>query len=84
MNVLVDDSGRAVVADFGLVDIADPAGKGIVDETAQSGTKQYMAPELHKPDAFGCKDFQRTRESDVYSYGSLCLEVNDTPLIINS
>ena len=74
-NVLVGDDGHALLSDFGLTGITDLAGSDLVTNTNESGGKKYMAPELHDPERFGVAYFRRTAASDMYSYGSLCLEV---------
>lgn len=74
-NVLVGDDGHALLSDFGLTGITDLAGSDLVTNTQESGGKKYMAPELHDPERFGVPHFRRTAASDIYSYGSLCLEV---------
>jgi hypothetical protein len=35
-----------------------------------------MAPELHRPEAFGLELFQRTYATDVFAFGCVCLEVS--------
>lgn len=64
-----------MLADFGLVGIIDVAGRELVTQTAGSGCKHFLAPELLSPEQFGLKRFIRTSATDMYSYGSLCLEV---------
>ncbi|KAG6914633.1 hypothetical protein DXG01_016207 [Tephrocybe rancida] len=82
-NVLVDRSGRAYLADFGLSNIDDPQ---IVHWTSQSsvasrgGSARWQAPELHQAES----DFDATEESmvihntemsDVFAWGCLCYEI---------
>ena len=77
MNVLVDPSGRACVADFGISAISDPQ---IVYWTSQSsanskgGSVRWQAPELHNPED-DTKAAHNTKESDVYAWACLCYEV---------
>ncbi|KAG6807802.1 hypothetical protein H0H92_006368 [Tricholoma furcatifolium] len=59
VNVLVDDSGKALIADFGLASISPSSG----------GTLMYKAPEILDPEAYN------TKESDVYAFGCLAYEV---------
>ncbi|TDL15973.1 kinase-like protein [Rickenella mellea] len=73
-NILIDDSWRACLADFGLA--------GFTDETVQSGSSinhagslKWMAPELHNPEAGGLDRFSRTKASDIYALGCTILEV---------
>jgi serine/threonine protein kinase len=75
-NILIDDSGRARIADFGLVTfISDPANTTAPSSTTNGGTTRWMSPELLHPEKFGFKDTQRTRESDCYALGMVVLEV---------
>jgi hypothetical protein len=76
-NVLVNGSGRAILADFGLVNVLEDIGSRLITYTRESGSKTYLAPELHDPEdpEIGLSDFQRTPASDAYAYGSLILEV---------
>lgn len=75
-NVLVNAKGRAVLSDFGLVGIIDVGGRGLITRTVGSGNKHLWAPELHEPADFGLDEFIRTPATDMYSYGSLCLQVS--------
>ncbi|KAG6807745.1 hypothetical protein H0H92_006493 [Tricholoma furcatifolium] len=58
-NILVDDSGRALIADFGLASILPSVG----------GTTMYMAPELFGEGAFN------TKETDIFALGCLIFEI---------
>ena len=55
-----------------MVEVFSPS---LITHTAGSGGKAYLAPELHEPERFGSDEFCRTTVSDVYAFGSLCLEV---------
>ncbi|KAG6915879.1 hypothetical protein DXG01_009456 [Tephrocybe rancida] len=76
-NVLVDDTGHARLADFGISSISDP---DIVAWTLQSasqsegGTIRWQAPELFAVEttAGGAKN---SIESDMYSWGCVCFEI---------
>ncbi|KAG6914632.1 hypothetical protein DXG01_016206 [Tephrocybe rancida] len=81
-NVLVDRSGRAYLADFGLSNIDDPH---IVHWTSQSsvasrgGSARWQAPELHQSDndsdAEASIGIHNTEKSDVFAWGCLCYEI---------
>ncbi|KAG6917230.1 hypothetical protein DXG01_003344 [Tephrocybe rancida] len=83
-NVLVDRSGRAYLADFGLSNIDDPQ---IVTWTSQSsiackgGSVRWQAPELHEVEADNDPEdeetniIRNTEMSDVYAWGCLCYEI---------
>ncbi|KIJ59424.1 hypothetical protein HYDPIDRAFT_118519 [Hydnomerulius pinastri MD-312] len=73
VNVLIDDSGKACITDFGLSGVvgltpASPKAKGI------GGTLRFMAPEAIKNRAL-------TVETDVYAFGMLIYETftEETP-----
>ncbi|MGE3458954.1 MAG: tetratricopeptide repeat protein, partial [Kofleriaceae bacterium] len=65
-NVLVDDSGRARVADFGLARVID-AGKLAEREHPLEGTPVYMAPEQ-------LDGRETTAASDQYAFGASLYE----------
>ncbi|KAG6852960.1 hypothetical protein C0991_007876 [Blastosporella zonata] len=75
-NILVDDSGIACVADFGLSSISDP---NIPVFTSQSsaasrgGSARWQAPELFDPESE--KDAHNTVQSDVYAYACVLYEI---------
>ncbi|KAJ7641852.1 kinase-like domain-containing protein [Roridomyces roridus] len=75
-NILIDDDGKALIADLGLSFIEREQ-----DVTAASksstcgGTSRWMAPERLVPSAFDRPSPKATASSDVYSFGMLMLEV---------
>lgn len=78
-NVLVDEKGRAKLADFGLSSIIYEAGsyqKFSLTATPQ-GTLRWMAPELHDPEdaGIGEDDALLTAASDVYAFSMVMLEL---------
>ncbi|KAF9442869.1 kinase-like protein [Macrolepiota fuliginosa MF-IS2] len=70
-NVLISDGGRALLTDFGLSTIAMTTA-GVTSTVAVGRTTAFTAPELID-DIYG--DKPPTKESDVWSFGCLCLEV---------
>ena len=74
-NILVDQTGRARLADFGLLTIvSDPANLLSSSSCAQGGTARWMAPELIAPQKFGFKTSRPTKFSDCYSLGMVIYE----------
>ncbi|EIN12091.1 kinase-like protein, partial [Punctularia strigosozonata HHB-11173 SS5] len=70
-NVFIDEAGHAQLCDFGLASLMDI----ILTTAAEGSSARWAAPELHDPDRFGDGEFRRTRESDVYAFGCMCLEM---------
>ncbi|KAG5717581.1 Light-sensor Protein kinase [Termitomyces sp. T112] len=75
LNILVTDSERACLADFGLSYVTDASGlKGhlLSSNHAEGGTAGFEAPELVDPD----NEFsRRTKASDIYAFGMVCYEM---------
>ncbi|KAG6809136.1 hypothetical protein H0H92_001438 [Tricholoma furcatifolium] len=75
-NILVNESGRACVADFGLSSISD---KEILAWTSHSsvaskgGTVRWQAPELFDPE--GEEDIHNTKASDIYAWAFVAYEI---------
>lgn len=73
-NILVDDEWHIRLADFGLSNYTEAT---LATNTSnQHGAKRWMAPELLNPELFDVKRFQRTLQSDIYSFACICLEVS--------
>ncbi|KAJ6472148.1 kinase-like domain-containing protein, partial [Mycena vitilis] len=77
-NILISDECTACLADFGLAttirdDDADVA-TGALYSSNRAASRRWLAPELITPEQFGCR-FVRTRATDVYAFGCVCLEV---------
>ncbi len=72
-NVLVDDSERAVITDFGLSTIVDGYRTGQTSSSFRNGgTSRFMAPELVFYDG---EAPNRTVASDVWAFGCTCMQV---------
>lgn len=75
-NILVHNSGRALLADFGLSAVTDPQ---ILKWTSQSsaaskgGTTRWQAPELFDMDTD--ETVNNSKASDVYALGCVLYEV---------
>ncbi|KAF9646796.1 kinase-like protein, partial [Thelephora ganbajun] len=75
-NILIDQSGQARLADFGLLTIvSDPTNPTASSSTTNAGTVRWMSPELLHPDHFGLEGSRPTKESDCYALGMVILEV---------
>ncbi|KAG6919867.1 hypothetical protein DXG01_015575 [Tephrocybe rancida] len=84
-NVLVDRSGRAYLADFGLSNVDDSR---ILRWASQSsaaskgGTVRHQAPELHPADDSGPITVHNTKKTDVFAWGCFAYEVGKVGWII--
>ena len=75
-NVLIDETKRARLADFGLLTvISDTTNLMSSSSFTQGGTHRWMSPELFDPENFGLKDGRPTKHSDCYALGMLTYEV---------
>ncbi|KAF9643932.1 kinase-like protein [Thelephora ganbajun] len=75
-NILIDGTGRACLADFGLLTIApDPTNVTSSNSFLQGGTCRWMSPELLDPENFDLKDNRPTKRSDCYALGMVIYEV---------
>ena len=75
-NILVDESGHARIADFGLLTIvSDPVYSAASSSVMNAGTIRWMSPELLYPEHFNLKESRPTNASDCYALGMVMLEV---------
>lgn len=74
VNVLVDNTGRACLADFGLLKIVSDQ-VSFSSPHIDCGTHRWMSPELLAPERFGLEESRPTVESDCYAFGMLVYEV---------
>jgi len=74
-NVLIDQSGHACLADFGLLTIvSDPTNHFPSSSYTQGGTARWMSPELIAPRRFGFEDSRPSKPSDCYALGMVIYE----------
>jgi len=77
-NVLVDDTGHAVLTDFGRAKVIGELG---YSTQLLAGSAAYMAPELLSPDDVDVDELF-SKNSDVYAFGMLCFKVSHIVLKI--
>jgi len=74
-NILVNQTGLACIADFGLLTIiSDPANILSSSSYRQGGTARWMGPELIDPQQFGVNNGCPTKSSDCYALGMVIYE----------
>ena len=73
-NILINDNGRACLADFSLLTVASDQST-VISSCTQGGTIQWMSPELLDPERFGLVESCPTKESDCYALGMVVYEV---------
>ena len=75
LNILVDQTCHARLADFGLLTImSDPANLISSTSHGKGGTARWMSPELIIPEKFGYKTSRLTKSSDCYALGMVIYE----------
>ena len=87
-NILVNESSRACLADFGLSTVVGAERRAAAITSLISvasnvslmsftagGTTRWMSPELLDPDQFGVTDCRPTKQSDCYALGMVVYEV---------
>ena len=75
-NVLIDRTGHARLADFGMLTIAsDITGAACSNSFIEGGTTRWMSPELFFPELFDLEDRRPTKSSDCYAFGMVIYEV---------
>lgn len=80
-NILISDDGHALLADFGLMNVALDFEASCADTSALiGGTTRWMSPELLVPEKFGSLDGKPTKASDMYALGMVILEVRPSQI----
>lgn len=74
-NILIDQTGHARLADFGLLTIiSDSTNLWSSGSYPQGGTARWMGPELIDPQRFGFENSRPTKGSDCYALGMVMYE----------
>ena len=74
-NILIDRTGHACLADFGLITIvSDHTSLLSSSSHTHGGTARWMSPELIDPPQFGFKNNRPTKHSDCYALGMVIYE----------
>ena len=75
-NILVDQNGHALLADFGfLTVVSDSANPTASSSYTAGGTIRWMSPELLFPDRAGLEGNRPTKQSDCYALAMVIYEV---------
>ena len=74
-NILIDQTGHARLADFGLATIIkDPTNVLTSTTYSQGGSARWMSPELIDPQQFELRQSHPTESSDCYALGMVIYE----------
>ena len=74
--MLIDQTGHARLADFGLLTIvSDPANHLSSSSFMEGGSVRWMSPELIDPQHFGFEKGHPTKSSDCYALGMVIYEI---------
>jgi MFS family permease/predicted Ser/Thr protein kinase len=68
-NILLDNSGKVKIADFGLAKLVDPDGLSLTHTRQAMGTPHYMAPEQWE------RPTEVDHRADIYALGVLLYEL---------
>lgn len=73
----MDEDDRPRIADFGLAQAVDSRSSSAMASSRRGkGSMRFQAPELLNPSRFEGFSGDVTRNSDVYAYACVCLEVS--------
>ena len=86
LNVLINDSFRACLADFGISTSAGAEHHTTPSASSISVSSDFwwMSPELFDPGRFGLTDGRQTKRSDCYALGMVIYEVRAGATVPNS
>ena len=74
-NILIDKTGNALLADFGLVAVTSDSTSRASSLRLLGGTLLWTSPELIDPERFGLEDSRPTKQSDCYALGMVIYEI---------
>jgi serine/threonine protein kinase len=74
VNILIDNEGHARLADFNSLRMISEEQSATITST-DSGSAQWMSPELLVPDQFGLGESRPTKASDCYALGMTIYEI---------
>ena len=74
LNIMIDKTGRAVLAGFGLVTLIPDQSTSLFT-SVDDGAVRWMSPELLDPEKFGLQNRRPTIESDCYALGMVIYEI---------
>ncbi|KAF9780739.1 kinase-like domain-containing protein, partial [Thelephora terrestris] len=74
-NILIDQTGNARLADFGLLKITSDTSSITTGSFLEGGTYLRISPELLDPERFDFRDNRPTKSSDCYALGMTVYEV---------
>jgi len=75
VNILMTSSGRACIADFGIVTARDPHIQMTTTSSGIVGTLNFMAPELLAAESAADVQKLDRRRCDMYALACVCYEV---------
>ena len=74
--MLIDQTGHALIADFGMLTLVPDAASVAASNTfLEGGTYRWTSPELFYPEKFGLTECRPTGPSDCYALGMVVYEV---------
>ncbi|TDL22518.1 kinase-like protein [Rickenella mellea] len=77
-NVVIDDDGQPRIADFGLTKVIDSQASLLLDNSTSldgGGNVRWHSPEVLHPSRFNLQHCGVTKESDIYAFACVCLEI---------
>ncbi|TDL22521.1 kinase-like protein [Rickenella mellea] len=77
-NVIIDGAGQPLIADFGLTKVIDSQASVSFENSTSFGGRgnvRWHAPEVLHASRFNLQRSGVTKETDVYAYACVCLEI---------